>query len=268
MEHKIKRVFAFLLSILMLVNSVPVTAFAADEGHVHSDEGIMTAGNTEHDHALMFVDAKNANCTENGNIAYWYCTAEDCGKFFSDAEGKTEVSEADTVAIGAHDLKKVDEVPAEADKAGTKAHWFCKRCEKFFSDAEGKTEVKASDLVIPALGYEVEKETETGVIIEGLENAAHGESYTFTVKLEEGYVKGKDFKVMVNGKELKANADGSYTIVSVTGKLEITVTGAVKADSIIPDTGDHALILPMILLLALSAAGLTVLGVDTKRRRV
>lgn len=223
-------------------------------------------------HELKHATAVAADtCLDEGNIEYWYCDTEgcaNCGKFFSDAEGETEISEADTVIIGAHDLKKVDEVPAEADKAGTKAHWFCKRCEKFFSDAEGKTEVKASDLVIPALGYEVEKETETGVSIEGLENAAHGESYTFTVKLEEGYVKGKDFKVMVNGKELKANADGSYTILSVTGKLEITVTGAVKADSIIPDTGDHALILPMILLLALSAAGLTVLGVDTKRRRV
>lgn len=30
-----------------------------------------------------------------GNIEYWQC--EECKKFFSDAEGKTEITEADTV---------------------------------------------------------------------------------------------------------------------------------------------------------------------------
>ena len=207
-------------------------------------------------HSMTHHAANPSNCTEDGNVEYWHCSV--CDKNYADEAGTTVLDSTVDTKDG-HDLKKVDLVPAEADKTGTEAHWECKTCGKLFSDAEGKNEAKASDLVIPALGHEVEKETVTGATIEGLEKAVHGESYTFTVKLEEGYVKGENFKVMVNGKELKANADGSYTILSVTAKLEISVTGAVKA-STNPDTGDTFMLLPVLFLLTVSFAGLTVLA--------
>ena len=44
----------------------------------------------EHTHVLTPVEAKNATCTEDGNEAYWTC--EECGKYFSDAEGMKEVT--------------------------------------------------------------------------------------------------------------------------------------------------------------------------------
>ena len=68
---------------------------------------------------------------------------------------------------------------------------------------------------------------------------------------------------MVNGKELKANADGSYTILSVTAKLEISVTGAVKA-STNPDTGDHSMIVAAGILAVLTVA-MTAVLVSTKK---
>ena len=209
---------------------------------------LTTTVDTKDGHSFTnYVSDGNATCEADGTKTAT-CDREDC-------------DEKDTVAdVGSklpHELTEVKEEAATADKTGTKAHWVCDTCDKLFSDAEGKNEVKASDLVIPALGHDVEKETVTGAIIEGLANAVHGESYTFTVKLEEGYIKGENFKVMVNGKELKANADGSYTIVSVTGKLEISVSGAVKA-STIPDTGDNTPIVPVLLVMALSALCCTV----------
>lgn len=44
---------------------------------------------------LKNVPEKAATKTENGNCEYWYCSA--CGKYYSDAEGKTEIAKEDTV---------------------------------------------------------------------------------------------------------------------------------------------------------------------------
>lgn len=49
-------------------------------------------------HELIHVAEKSATCTENGNEEYWTC--KNCGKCFSDAEGKTEI-ELDYIQIPA-----------------------------------------------------------------------------------------------------------------------------------------------------------------------
>lgn len=43
-----------------------------------------------HNHSLRHVNATAADCTTSGNVEYWYCT--DCGKYFSDANAKNEIS--------------------------------------------------------------------------------------------------------------------------------------------------------------------------------
>lgn len=48
-----------------------------------------------HSHDLARIEAKDASCTENGNIAYYTCRS--CGLIFSDAEGKNEISSEETV---------------------------------------------------------------------------------------------------------------------------------------------------------------------------
>ncbi len=98
MEHKFKRVFAFLLSMLMLFNSVPVNAFATEvHEHDHEAEVMAVAETDEHVHSLTFVDAKDASCTEDGNIAYYFC---ECGKYFFDQEAAAEIP-AESIVIAA-----------------------------------------------------------------------------------------------------------------------------------------------------------------------
>lgn len=45
---------------------------------------------TEHPGELQHTAAKAATCTEAGNTEYWYC--DTCGKYFSDAQGTTEIT--------------------------------------------------------------------------------------------------------------------------------------------------------------------------------
>lgn len=46
-------------------------------------------------HKLTKTEAKDAKCEEAGNIEYWTCSV--CGKYFSDANGTTEIKLADIV---------------------------------------------------------------------------------------------------------------------------------------------------------------------------
>ncbi len=53
----------------------------------------------EHTHTLTHVAAVAATCAAAGNIEYWVCDqgADACGKYFSDANGTTEITQAETV---------------------------------------------------------------------------------------------------------------------------------------------------------------------------
>lgn len=190
MKHKLKRVFALLLSLLMLVNSVPVNAFATEvdetfeETHEHTDEAIVEE--PEHVHSAVYVEAKDASCTEDGNIAYFYC---ECGKYFYDQEATAEIPAESVVIAAAHSWgegvvtteateeaegvmtytcicgeTKEDPIPKlahthrltahEANEAsctekGNSAYWSCDDCGKFFSD-EGNTEIEEDSWVINA----------------------------------------------------------------------------------------------------------------------
>ncbi len=143
-------------------------------------------------HNLIKTEAKNATCTEAGNIEYWTC--ERCGKIFSDAEGTTEITLEDTVinALGhawdegvvtteptctetgvktftctrcgetrtetiealGHNLTATPAVAATCTEPGNIAYWTCERCDKIFSDAEGTTEITLADTVIHATGHD------------------------------------------------------------------------------------------------------------------
>lgn len=41
-------------------------------------------------HDLKKVEAKDMNCTEDGNIEYWYC--DTCGKYFSEEDAENSIT--------------------------------------------------------------------------------------------------------------------------------------------------------------------------------
>ena len=107
-------------------------------------------------HSLEKNEAKDATCTEAGNTEYWTCSV--CKKLFSDGEGTTEITEADTVvAAKGHSLEKIEAKDATCTEAGNTEYWTCSECKKLFSDADGKTETTAEDTVVAAKSHSLEK---------------------------------------------------------------------------------------------------------------
>ena len=68
----------------------------------------------------------------------------------------------------------------------------------------------------------------TGYTVNGATAAVGGQDYTFTVELDNTYMKGSNFAVKANGSVLTANEDGSYTVENVSADLTITVEGVVE----------------------------------------
>ncbi len=118
---------------------------ANDETHIEQEVIPVTS------HNLSVIYAVEPTCTTEGNIKCWIC--EDCGKYFSDADGKNEITYEDAIipALGHSMSDLIAEVPASCEATGTKAHYHCATCGKDFADADGKTEIE--NLTIPATGH-------------------------------------------------------------------------------------------------------------------
>ncbi|MBR3738372.1 MAG: hypothetical protein IKN26_06505, partial [Eubacterium sp.] len=124
--------------------------FSDSEGNTEIANGSWVIAATGHN--MTTHAAVAATCTTAGNSAYYSC--DRCNKFFSDAEGNTEIAENSWV-IGAlgHNMTPHAANAATCTAAGNSAYWSCDRCNKFFSDAEGETEIAENSWVIPATGH-------------------------------------------------------------------------------------------------------------------
>lgn len=131
-----------------------ITATAKDGSNARA-----TFGLTVNAHELTFVEEKDPTRETEGNIEYYRC--EKCGKLYSDAEGKHEISLADTVIPKiTHDLTLIKAKEATCTEDGHKAYYECQDpdcgCKKIYSDKFGKNEIAPEDVVIPA-GHKIEE---------------------------------------------------------------------------------------------------------------
>ena len=148
-------------------------------------------------HSMTATAGKAATCTEAGNSAYWSCSR--CGKFFSDAAGKTEIAKDSWIiaALG-HDEATRAAVAATCYASGRTAETYCKRCGMVINAGAN----------IPATG----KHT-----------YVNGVCTVCGVKNPMANVKGDDIKV--DSKDNKTAAGDSLVI-----KADDTITGEVLAD--------------------------------------
>lgn len=82
-------------------------------------------------HSLEMFSAHDATCTETGNHMYWRCT--NCGKFFSNAEGTTEISpEIVVIPATGHTIVIDPAVPATYESKGLTEGSHCSVCHEVF----------------------------------------------------------------------------------------------------------------------------------------
>ena len=89
------------------------------EAGVIAGTGDIVTPTVMHEHELVEVAAQAPTCTDDGNIAYWYC--EGCERCFSDAEGAVEIAKEETVDPA------TDHAPAPTWSSDEHGHWYA--CE-------------------------------------------------------------------------------------------------------------------------------------------
>ena len=109
-----------------------------------------------HTCTLTKVPAKDATCTEDGNIEYYQCSDSTCGKLYKDAAGTQEITKADIVIKAGHtDLMLYPAKEPTCDKNGCVAYWFCTGCDNYYFDNNGAVGEKTTveKVAIPATGH-------------------------------------------------------------------------------------------------------------------
>lgn len=103
-------------------------------------------------HNMEAHEAKDATCTETGNIEYWSCDI--CNKKYSDESGSTVADNVVTEALG-HQLSHNEGLSATCSRKGIKENWECDRCNKIYLDEEAQTEVSADGLVLEKTNHDL-----------------------------------------------------------------------------------------------------------------
>lgn len=113
----------FVLTLLALALCGATSAFAAGCGETHS---------------LVKVEAAAPTCTAAGNTEYYKCYDEGCGKVFSDANGKKEVSlESVTIKATGHTVTGIgEEKPATCTEDGLTAGEKCSVCGALITERQ------------------------------------------------------------------------------------------------------------------------------------
>ena len=96
---------------------------------------LVPGGSNVHTHTMTATAAKAATCTENGNIAYWYCSS--CKKYFTDKDGNNVVSQADTVIKAKGHTIVIDAaVDPTYEKTGLTEGSHCSTCKTVLKKQE------------------------------------------------------------------------------------------------------------------------------------
>ena len=210
---------------------------------------LMSACTDSHTHTLTPVAAKEATCTEAGNIAYWFC--DDCDKYFSDAEAENEITQAQTV------ISALGHKWSALWTGGAQGHWHecdvCHEADSVVAHADANT-----DGVCDVCGYTIsaeEPDTEDPIAVEGITldkttaTVEEGATVTLTATVTPDNATDKTVTwstsdetiATVSGGVVTGVKAGEVTITAKAGDKSatctVTVTAASTEPEVVPVTG-------------------------------
>ena len=233
MEEQMKRPLKALIAAIL-----PATlAFSA----------LMSACTDSHTHTLTPVAAKEATCTEAGNIAYWFC--DDCDKYFSDAEAENEITQAQTV------ISALGHKWSALWTGGAQGHWHecdvCHEADSVVAHADANT-----DGVCDVCGYTISAEDpDDPIAVEGITldkttaTVEEGATVTLTATVTPENATDKTVTwstsneaiATVSGGVVTGVKAGEVTITAKAGDKSatctVTVTAAATEPEVVPVTG-------------------------------
>ena len=210
---------------------------------------LMSACTDSHTHTLTPVAAKEATCTEAGNIAYWFC--DDCDKYFSDAEAENEITQAQTV------ISALGHKWSALWTGGAQGHWHecdvCHEADSVVAHADANT-----DGVCDVCGYTIsaeEPDPDDPIAVEGITldkttaTVEEGATVTLTATVTPGNATDKTVTwstsneaiATVSGGVVTGVKAGEVTITAKAGDKSatctVTVTAASTEPEVVPVTG-------------------------------
>ncbi len=147
-----------------------------DNGNTdNSENGDNAGGGETHTHLLTHIDGKEANCIEEGNIEYWYCSG--CDTCFKDANAKETVSISKTI-IGkneAHSYGEWETVKSSTCTEKGSKYKTCLFCQyKIMEDIPIENHKYLNEYLCADCGYSIEA-------TEGLEYSLAGDNTCYSV---------------------------------------------------------------------------------------
>ena len=151
MNHFLKKSFAALLAVLMLLSVMSVAVFAGD--------GDSTEPPASHTHTYDVnkdpdVPEVLPTCTTTGHGVGWTCTVEGCNEVLWEYNKET------LPALG-HSMTATAAVAATCTADGNNAYYYCSRCEEYFKDEAGATQTTVAAEKIDKLGHDWDEGTVT-----------------------------------------------------------------------------------------------------------
>ena len=169
------------------------------------------------DHEMAYTEAKAPTCEAEGNVAYWYCGK--CEKYFTDADGATELQQKDTIlAATGHNLVTVPGKDPTKTETGLTDGIACNN--------PGCTYVEKEQEIIPVLtGYKINYDAVNGEDYIGKQNIViPADKYQYFtdegLELPQLQVPGYRF---IGWSKSQASADNIITEIPVGSKGEVTL---------------------------------------------
>ena len=200
-------------------------------------------------HKLEKTEEVAATCEKDGNDAYYTCKNENCGKYFSDKEGKNEIKKDSWVrkATGHQIVEEVKKQPTKKVEGQLVRH--CKNCDyvketlalpkkeiTIYVGAKAKEVPKVASTYNTSdyrIAYAKTKNAKTYGKYFNLKNANKTGNLKVTIKanskkLSQVKLKTVPLKVTVAGKEYKTNVKVKIKAPKITISKESVEFGGIK----------------------------------------